>query len=319
MRRYLGYAVGVVCGVLLAASAAWAADELSVVNQRTSGMYSPGDKAVFVVTGAADGPLTVAVADYYRQTPVNRQQPVEPGKPVLVTIDTKDLPRLGWHQIMVKSAGQSATATFAVVPPAKEIVPITDSRFGVIVSASGKTEQLPDIMRGLRLAGARWVSTDIPLAWLNPKQGQFDWTASTPDGKDNFDAFVHAANKEGLMLSLKFLGQADWISKHNTKDDHAYWDARINLSPPADPAKWAEVVTATVKRYAPICQTWEIGNEPEGHGYFKGTDDDYMAYLETTSKSVRAAQPSATIVAASMYYGGGVLDRLVKRPECSTS
>jgi hypothetical protein len=122
-------------------------------------------------------------------------------------------------------------------------------------------------------------------------------------------------------LLLKFLGQADWISR-DPKGPHADWDETLNLTPPKDKAKWQEVVKQIVRRYGAYCRAWQIGNEPDGGGYFRGSADDYMAYLEWTSTAIRSVQPEAIIVAGELFRGlvepnsyGDVLRKLVRRPD----
>ncbi len=288
---------------------------LHLACDRIGAIYVVGEEATFTLTGAR-GEVSVEVVNYYGEEVIERKEPGAEGKPVKIVISTNELPRLGWHRMTVRAGANSASTTFAMVPPIKDRVPAEDSPFGAIVSTRLTAEEVADFAHSLKLAGVRWVDIDIPLAQINPSDGIYLWDASTVgDSPQNFDAFVHGLHNEGLCLMLKFLGQADWISKRKEKDVHAYWDSELNLSPPSDPKKWAEVVGAVVRQYGEICRTWEVGNEPEGHGYFKGTDDEYMEYLEVTAKAIRAAQPKATVVAASMYNGGGVLPRLVKRPE----
>lgn len=299
----------VLAAALVAGSAA--AQEMSVRTARTGGLYLPDETVELVVEGAPQGAaLHLKVEDYYGQTVIDRA--AEGGSP---RIAAADVPRLGWHQVTVTAGDASAGTTFAVVPPLPGRVKPEDSAFGVIFSPQGTEAQVADVARSLELAGVGWVDIDIPLAQLAPAEGTFDWTSTGPQGNRPFDAFVRAVDAQGLKLMLKFLGQADWISKRTDEDAHAYWDPTLNLSPPGDPAKWGQVVRAVVGRYGPHAQTWEIGNEPEGHGYFKGTDEEYMAYLEVTANAVRAGQPEARIVAASMYHGGGVLPLLVRRPD----
>jgi hypothetical protein len=296
-------------------ASAFAQNDLSVRNDRLGGFYTRGETATFEVANPGDK-ITITVVDPQNQAALRREQATTGSRTAAVAVETGRLPRLGLYRISaVASSGKAAQTTFAVAPPSKDIVAPRDSRFGVIFQPKGANEQAADIARSLRSAGARWIDIDIPLARINPSEGVYDWETTGRSEKSNFDAFVRAAHNENLCLMLKFLGQADWISKRTGKDVHASWDAALNLSPPSDPKKWAEVVAAVVKRYGDLCDTWEIGNEPEGHGYFKGSDEEYMAYLETTANAIRATQPNATIVAASLYNGGGVLPRLVRRPD----
>jgi len=291
------------------------AGALAIKCDRTGALYSTGELATFTVTGGA-GQLSVGAVDFYGRKVIERILLPPENKQAAVAVDTAQLPRLGWHNVTVTADGKSASTVFATVPPPISRMPADQSPFGAIVSSRLRDNQVADFARSLKLVGVRWVDIDVPLAQLNPKEGEYIWDASGGlHPRQNFDRLVHSIYDEGLCLMLKFLGQADLISKRKGKELHAYWDAQLNLSPPSDPEKWAEVVAAVVGRYGGICHTWEIGNEPEGHGYFKGTDEEYTDYLETTSKAIRAVQPNATVVAASMYHGGGVLPRLVKRPD----
>jgi hypothetical protein len=287
---------------------------LRVRSARTGALFVRGEQATFQVVGAS-APLVVTVVDREHKAVFSWQQPVTNAAPIMLRLDTARLPRLGWYQIQVQSGPNAAESRFALLPPPQERVPARQSAFGAIFTPTGSQDQITDIAHSLKLAGVRWVDSDIPLAYLNPREGVYDWTEAGPDGHQPFDACVHALHKEGLCLMLKFLGQADWVSTRTTKEDHAYWDSAINLSPPVTDARWTQVVTTVVKRYGALCDTWEVGNEPEGHGYFKGSDTDYLAYLRATAIAIRSAQPKATIVAASMYNGGGVLPLLVQHPE----
>ena len=298
-------------GMLL--SAASGEEALSIRHQRTGALYTVGEPIVVSVSGPPR--VSVEVTDSEnRPVPSPSSAVSQASAGGSVTLEPGRLP-LSWYTLTVTAGNKSARTAFGVVPPLNDRVAARQSRFGAIVSPRGELAAIPDIVHSLKLAGVRWLDIDIPMAQLNPGKGVYDWESVGRTGRAHFDAFARAAHKEGLCLMLKFLGQADWVSKRTGKDVHASWDPALNLSPPGDAAQWAEAVRAVVGRYRDVCDTWEIGNEPEGHGYFKGSDDEYMAYLETTARAIRAVQPKATIVAASMYNGGGVLPRLVKRPD----
>ncbi|MFN4179388.1 MAG: GH39 family glycosyl hydrolase, partial [Armatimonadota bacterium] len=173
----------------------------------------------------------------------------------------------------------------------------------------------PTFASAIKRAGFSWVQTDIPLSRINPSEGIYDFNYG------NFEFALKTLSQSGLKILLKFLGQADWISR-DPKGAHADWDATLNLTPPKDKAKWQEVVRQVVRRYSAYCQAWQIGNEPDGGGFFRGSADDYMAYLEWTATAIRSVQPNAIIVAGELFRGlvepnsyGDVLRKLVRRPE----
>ncbi len=186
---------------------------------------------------------------------------------------------------------------------------------GVCVLLPKDPKELPAFASAIKRAGFGWVQTDIPLSRINPREGVYEFNYG------NFEAALKVLRQSGLHLLLKFLGQADWISR-DPKGVHADWDETLNLTPPKDKAKWQEVVRQIVRRYGAYCRAWQIGNEPDGGGYFHGSADDYMAYLEWTSTAIRSVQPEAIIVAGELFRGlvepnsyGDVLRKLVRRPD----
>lgn len=166
----------------------------------------------------------------------------------------------------------------------------------------------------LKRTKVRWVGFDIPLSRINPREGVYRWDWG------GFEAALRVLKEAGLQISLKFLGQADWISREPS-GAHADWDSTLNLTPPRNRAKWQEVVRNVVRRYGAYCSVWQVGNEPDGGGYFRGAGREYVTYLEWTSSAIRAVQKKATIVAGELFRGEGVrgysevLPHLLRRPE----
>ena len=192
---------------------------------------------------------------------------------------------------------------------------VQTAMLGVCVLLPKEPTQLPDFAAAIKKAGFGWVQTDIPLSRINPNEGVYNFNYG------NFEVALKTLRQSGLHILLKFLGQANWISR-DPKGAHADWDETLNLTPPRDKEKWQEVVRQIVRRYGTYCQAWQIGNEPDGGGFFRGSADDYMVYLEWTAEAIRSVQPNAVIVAGELFRGlvepnsyGDVLRKLVRRPD----
>ncbi len=199
--------------------------------------------------------------------------------------------------------------------PAIEMATQQTPMLGVCVLLPKEPSHLPDFAAAIKKAGFGWIQTDIPLSRINPSEGVYNFNYG------NFETALKVLRQEDLKILLKFLGQADWISR-DPKGAHAHWDETLNLTPPKEKAKWQEIVRQVVRRYGAYCQAWQIGNEPDGGGFFRGSADDYMAYLEWTATAIRSIQPQATIVAGELFRGlvepnsyGDVLRKLVRRPD----
>ncbi|GBC95052.1 hypothetical protein HRbin16_00839 [bacterium HR16] len=164
-------------------------------------------------------------------------------------------------------------------------------------------------------AGVRWVQLDIPLSRINPRAGEFRWDYG------DYQAGLRVFARAGVSPVLKFLGQADYLSQ-DPAGPHADWDRTLNLTPPRDRQQWQDVVRRVVAQYAPYCRHWQIGNEPDGGGYFRGSAEEYMQYLEWTATAIRSVQPHAVILGGELFRGqmglgsyGDVLSQLVRRPD----
>ncbi len=191
--------------------------------------------------------------------------------------------------------------------------PITG--FGVLMVLPPPAERASHL-GALKATKVRWVGLDIPLSHIAPAKSVYHWNVN------GFEDILRALRQANIHISLKFLGQADWLSK-DPNGPHADWDNTLNLTPPRDRAAWQEVVRQVIQRYGRYCQTWQIGNEPDGGGYFRGSAEEYLRYLEWTVEAIRQVQPRATIAAADLFLGlrpppgsyGDVLRRLVRRPD----
>ncbi len=184
-----------------------------------------------------------------------------------------------------------------------------------IVSPTGSASAWAQNARLLQQSGFGLAQLDLPLSRINPRDGRFEWDYG------GFETGIQTLYRAGVLPVLKFLGQADYLSS-DPNGPHSDWDNSINLTPPRDRTQWQTVVRQVVARYRQSCRHWQIGNEPDGGGYFRGNADEYMTYLEWTASAIRAVQPNAVILAGELYAGqlpagsyGDVLSKLVRRPD----
>lgn len=129
----------------------------------------------------------------------------------------------------------------------------SESPFGVLMVLPADIDRHVALLKRTKV---RWVGLDIPLSRINPREGVYHWDWS------GFETALRSLKGAGLWISLKFLGQADWVSRE-PGGAHADWDATLNLTPPRDRGKWQEVVRNVVRRYGVYCSVWQVGNEPD--------------------------------------------------------
>ncbi|HEV9036015.1 MAG TPA: glycoside hydrolase [Puia sp.] len=72
-----------------------------------------------------------------------------------------------------------------------------------------------------------------------------------------------------------------------------------NVTPPKDYQKWADLIQALVRHWQERygreeVEKWyfEVWNEPDLHGFFTGTQDDYFKLYKTTAEAIKSVSPT---------------------------
>lgn len=128
-----------------------------------------------------------------------------------------------------------------------------------------------------------------------------------------YDAVVAGAAEAGIDLLPVMLGIPDWISTEH---------GATPVDTPAATAAWRDYLTAAVDRYGPGGEfwlenplvpqrpvtVWQIWNEPNAFtNWAKPKAKEYGRLLALSAKTVRAADPSASVISA------GVISQPVNR------
>jgi YVTN family beta-propeller protein/VCBS repeat-containing protein len=247
-----------------------------------------GDALTYTVsTGPTKGVVQVnAVTGAFTYTPT-----VDARYTALVTpgVDTDVF------TVTVKDAlGASTTASVSVtvVPPAANAV---DQR------ATSVAIHVPDLLfysqaeidralDALQSVGVTDIRVLVPWAAVEPVQGSADWSA--------VDRVVNSA----AARNIKVLG---------ILNSTPTWAAVPNTMPlagmPADNAQFAAFAGLAAARYKGKVTAWEVWNEPNGINFWQPAPNaaQYTALLKPTYLAIKAADPNAVVVAASV---GSVVD-----------
>ena len=150
-------------------------------------------------------------------------------------------------------------------------------------------------------AALKWGSTN---AYTEDAQGKpiYNWTIIDKI----FDTYIQRGMKP--MAQIGFMPEAMSTHpepyRHHWKPGDKYDDIFLGWAyPPKDYDKWAELVYQWVKhsvdRYGKReveSWYWELWNEPNGgHGYWKGTVDEYNKLYDYTADAVLRALPTAKL------------------------
>ena len=133
----------------------------------------------------------------------------------------------------------------------------------------------------------RWVRLWFWWRWLEPVQGQIDWSP--------MDAQVSWARENGMQIMASFAQIPSWA---NGSDPNCDFTTRGDcMPPPKDPSVWADFVSQAVRRYHDDIHYWNVWNEPNLTGSFSGTRNDFIGLMEQPAiHAIRSLDPTAKIV-----------------------
>lgn len=115
--------------------------------------------------------------------------------------------------------------------------------------------------------------------------------------------------REAGFTALFIVGSANHV--WNTAAPPEVTDpAQREQYPPADWSTYQRFIGDLVGHYRGSVRHWEVRNEPDLRGYWRGTAAEYARMLSVTYDAVKRADPEATVVFGGLSLGGspGALD-----------
>ena len=121
---------------------------------------------------------------------------------------------------------------------------------------------------------------------------QFNWNVIEPTDDDynwdQYDEIISEYQEHNIQVLGLITYSSSWASENPGSSDYYYY-------PPGMTA-WKDYTYNLAERYKDSIDYWEIWNEPNHSGFWKGTAAEYAEYLMEASKQIKAANPDAKIV-----------------------
>ncbi|MET0452546.1 MAG: cellulase family glycosylhydrolase, partial [Mycobacterium sp.] len=167
-------------------------------------------------------------------------------------------------------------AQVAAITPTNTTVGIADS--DIFFMNTANINKTLDAMQSLGVKNVRIV---IPWYWVEPKQGQYDWS--------QVDAVVKAATARNMGILADINGAPAWA---------AVPGGTAPSAAPKDPKQFAAFAALAATRYKGKISAYEIWNEPNGQYFYNPTPNaaGYVALLKAAYPAIKLADPSATVV-----------------------
>jgi len=149
------------------------------------------------------------------------------------------------------------------------------------------------IQRTLQLVremGAPWIVEFFPWPYIEPEEGEFDWSHS--------DAVVEHAENQGLTVIARLGWVPEWARPETREQEttHTYLDADHY-------GDFANFVAAFVARYRGRVKHVIVWNEPNlsfEWGYRPVDPEGYVELLRTVYPRARAANPDVVVLAGAL-------------------
>lgn len=129
--------------------------------------------------------------------------------------------------------------------------------------------------------GNRWMRVDFSWSGIEPVNDQFNFAG--------WDAYLSAAQNHSQKVLVILDYSVDWLNHtlpENTRPYIAHEDIPYFL----------DYVNQTVRRYQDIVAAWEIWNEPNGDGFWNGTDEEFFDLFNQTADLINSINSSVILV-----------------------
>ena len=166
-------------------------------------------------------------------------------------------------------------------PLATPVTPVSgsNSRFGVVTHIAtryGIYGQQNGPMDMASSTGAGWIREEIRWDWVEHPLGTWDW------------GFTDEMVQDARGRNLEILGLLGYNNSAQTAGTVNYTMPDIGL--------WKTYVSTVVTHYKGQIHTWEVWNEPDVPYFWNGSVADYVILLRETYATIKAIDPSATVM-----------------------
>lgn len=201
-----------------------------------------------------------------------------------------------WLSYTVTGDGQQGTGSVSCLY-ATPTGPGTDPAgflYGVSAHLMGQRDR-EDQLRAASAVGIRVIRDDAHWDRLEPESGMWNW--------EPLDDLVALGDKYGLEYEMILCygnafaavpaAQAAYAEAMQRNEKDA-WLIRSRAA--QDDHAWRAFSHAIGARYQGRIHLWEVWNEPDLAGFFRGTTDDYIRMLRSAYAELKAVDPQSTVL-----------------------
>ena len=136
------------------------------------------------------------------------------------------------------------------------------------------------VMDSADAAGVQWAREQFDWDVIEPSDGEYSWTS--------YDKVIDEYSQRGIKMVGLLTYSSSWASSNPYDPDAEFY--------PPDATAWKDYVATVAGHYKNEVNYWEIWNEPNHSGFWKGSVTEYADLITAASTAIKAANPNAKIV-----------------------
>lgn len=184
------------------------------------------------------------------------------------------------------SAERKRKITFGYLDPVGPSTSKPDFLFGVV----SHTERITRSERERELEAAAYVGSKVMRTgseWGHVQPARDEWKWET------MDHLVSKAGELGMEIQVLLAFTTQWaapIEKQRSKD----WLDWSRCAP--DREAWRKYVATYAERYKGKIHLWEVWNEPDLEGFWRGTTEEYLEIFQIAREELKKADPANVVM-----------------------
>ncbi len=128
--------------------------------------------------------------------------------------------------------------------------------------------------------GVEWSREQFNWDVIEPTDDDYNW--------DQYDSVIEKYQENNINVLGLLTYSSSWASTNPGSSDYYYYEP--------DEDAWEDYVYQVALRYKDEIDYWEIWNEPNYDGFWKGTNAEYATLLKKANIKIKEANPDAKIV-----------------------
>lgn len=165
--------------------------------------------------------------------------------------------------------------------------------YGIKIESFGDLNDIQRFIQEISQLGVKDVTMNFVWALVETQNNTYDWS--------RYDQIMSWVKQYGINMWANSFGTPGWANNNRG------W-----ITPPSNPQEYADFVKDVVSRYSTQIKGFEIWNEPNLPGFWKGTPEQYAQMLNLAYDAIKSVNPNLPVISGGLASdNAGWMDRFL--------